>query len=157
MVSQDYLKQLFTYKDGDLLWRGHRKGAKWNAVAGTVNSNGYRRVSVDYKLYYVHQLIYFFHHGYIPKKIDHIDGDRLNNKIENLREVTDSENMQNARKRTDNSTGFKGVSLTRNKRFRAYITVNKKQKWLGVYDSPEEAYGKYCIASKQFFGEFARS
>jgi HNH endonuclease len=156
MLTQKYLQSIFKYENGNLFWNCSRKGAKKDVPAGTKNTNGYLRVSVDKKLFYVHQLIFLFHHGFMPKFIDHINGNRMDNKIENLRKATCQENNRNQKKRNDNTTGCKGVSKS-GKKFRAYITINKKQKWLGVFDTIEDASKAYSLASQEFFGEFARN
>jgi hypothetical protein len=157
MLTQKYMQDLFSYSSGVLFWKASRKGARHNKPAGTMNSNGYTRISIDKKLFYAHQLIYLFHHGCMPKCIDHIDGNKTNNLIENLRTASVQENARNQKKRTDNTTGYKGVAKSGKEKFRAYITINKKQRWLGSFESPEAAHAAYCKASKEEFGEFARS
>lgn len=157
MLTQEYIQSLFTYSSGKLYWKASRKGAKHDRPAGTLNSNGYIRISIDKKLYYAHQLIYLFHHGNMPKCIDHISGDKSDNSKENLRIASVQENARNQKKRTDNTSGYKGVAKSGKEKFRAYITIDKKQRWLGSFDSSEAAHAAYCKASKEEFGEFARS
>jgi hypothetical protein len=95
----------------------------------------------------------------IPKEmeVDHINGDTLDNRKVNLRVCTKSENNCNRKINQNNTSGYKGVSykMSRHK-WCAKIGVNNKNIHLGYFDSPEEAYAAYCIASKKYHGEFGR-
>jgi hypothetical protein len=87
---------------------------------------------------------------------EHRDGHGLNNRRSNLRPANTTQNAQNRRRRTDNTTGFKGVCFDAQEgKFRAMLTVNKKQTFLGYFDSAEQAGAVYDAAAKQHFGEFA--
>lgn len=91
--------------------------------------------------------------GEIP---DHINGDTLDNRRENLRLATYSQNGMNAGKHKNNQSGYKGVSYDgRVNKWRARIQVNGKEKWLGLFDNPEDAYKAYCEAAKLYHGEFS--
>lgn len=91
---------------------------------------------------------------------DHIvSEDTLNNADKNLRTGTASQNNQNSKIRSDNTTGFKGVYFYkdgRKKPWMAHITVDRKRIILGYFETKEEAYEAYCDAAKKYFGEFAR-
>jgi hypothetical protein len=90
---------------------------------------------------------------------DHIDGDPLNCRRNNLRLATKVTNAQNSKRRSDNQSGYKGVCTTNGKSFRpwrAYIRVEGHQISLGYFDTPEEAYAAYCEAARRYFGNFAR-
>ncbi len=90
--------------------------------------------------------------------IDHVDGDGLNNRRNNLRLATKSENGRNRGANVTNTSGFKGVSWHKAAgRWLAQITVKRKNKYLGLYNTPEEAHAAYCDASKKYHGEFGRS
>jgi hypothetical protein len=101
----------FDYKLGKLYWKVAQRGIRVGDEAGCVDDKGYRKVQVDEKKYYAHRLIFLMAHGYLPIFIDHIDQNRLNNKIANLREVTSRENSRNSKKRIDNASGIAGVSF----------------------------------------------
>ena len=95
--------------------------------AGRVN-HAYRAVSVKGKEYMEHRVIFMFHHGYFPEEVDHIDGNKSNNRIENLRECTDSENSQNRGLSVLNNSGTKGVSFDKEtNKWRSTIKINGKQ------------------------------
>ena len=80
-------------------------------IAGSLNkTNKYYQIRLNYKNYLVHRLIFLYHHNYLPKVIDHIDRNKLNNKIENLREVTHSQNLMNCKSYKNSSSKYKGVT-----------------------------------------------
>ena len=137
MLTQEYLKSTFSYVDGNLIWK-IKKTDKIivGSVAGCVTKSGRCFIGLDGKDYRTHRLIYLFHHGFLPKIIDHIDGDPSNNRIENLREATIRENSYNRTKQKNNTSGYKGVYLHKaTKKWVAYCSGNS----LGYYDTPEEA------------------
>lgn len=108
---------------------------------------------------YMHRLIWEHHFGPIPEnyEIDHIDGDRLNNRKANLRLVTSHQNKMNSRLRSDNSSGFKGVTWSKDKRrWQAQIMKHGKNHVLGRFKTPEEAAEAYKDAALEMFGEYAR-
>ena len=89
IITQDYVKQLFEYRDGALYWKiSLNSRSIIGKKAGSLSSKGYFRVSINGKTRYIHRLIFLMHHGYVPKIIDHKDGNSLNNKIENGRRIS---------------------------------------------------------------------
>jgi hypothetical protein len=150
---REKVKELFDYRDGKLFWRESRANVKVGAEAGYLRRDGYRQIKVDGKNYYTHRLIFLYHHGYIPEFLDHKDGSRLNNRIENLRPATKSQNNANSKARKS-VTGFKGVSAN-GKRFLARIKKDGRDIYLGTFDTPEEANAAYLTAAKFIHGEFA--
>ena len=137
-----YLHSLFDYVDGNLYWKVARSNCvKIGQRAGRkAGSNGYLSVRVDRKSYTIHRLIFLMHHSYVPQYLDHIDGDRSNNRIENLRPATKIENNRNMKKSKRNTSGYKGVSWDAlHGKWRAQIYTEGKQKYLGLFGSAEEA------------------
>ena len=88
------------------------------------------------------------------RMVDHIDGDGLNNRRENLRVCTASQNAGNSVLPCDNRSGFKGV-LPRRLRWRAEIKIARRSIFLGSFDSPDEAAHAYDAAAREFYGDFA--
>lgn len=157
MLSQDMLKEIFEYREGNLYWRySKRGGVKVGDKAGTLTTSRYYRVKLNKQEYYLHRLIYLYHHGYLPECIDHIDRDTTNNKIENLREATKAENCRNQKISKNNTTGVKGVSwFKRDNKWHAKIKVNKKDIHLGYYTNIEDAIKKIKEAREFYHKEFS--
>ncbi len=137
-----------------------KKGTYAGAVAGRYNTDGdgYRQIGINRRLYKKHRLAWLYMTGAWPRhEIDHINGDRGDNRFCNLREATASENRRNMRKRVNNTSGYKGVSLDAERGlWRARITVDGKDKLLGRFRSPERARIAYIFAAWDHFGDFAR-
>ena len=143
----------FVYSDGLLLNKATNK------QAGSLRTDGYVGVVLKGKYFFAHRIIWEMHNGSIPKEfvIDHIDGDRSNNKLENLRLCTFQQNHFNRGKQANNKSGFKGVSWHKQKaKWVAQIKVKGKNKFLGFFNCPEEAYKAYCDNAIIFYGYMAR-
>lgn len=121
--------------------------------AGHISRYGYRLISQSGVAYQEHRLVWFVHHGYYPDlEIDHIDGDKLNNKICNLREVTRIVNQQNRHSaQSNNKTKLLGTSFhAKVGKYRAVIEVDGKHKHLGYFDTAEEAHSVYIETKRKF-------
>jgi hypothetical protein len=158
-MTQDEIKQVFTYKDGVLYWncRPGNNQDKVGKPAGSFNKT-LNRVKIQYKgkIYGAHQLIFFMFHGYMPRVIDHIDRDTRNNRIENLREATFSGNAQNARVRKDNKSGVKNVCWhKRLGKWKVSVSKNSKIQHFGYYDDLELAELVALEARDKLHGKFA--
>jgi hypothetical protein len=103
--------------------------------------------------------VWLYHKGTWPEKfLDHIDGDRTNNRVENLRSASRTENNRNVSVQKNNTSGFKGVSfMRRDNVWVAQIVADRKNYFLGRFPTPEEAYAAYCKAAKELHGEFANT
>jgi len=136
---------------GRLRGRGMRNYGK---PLGAVSPAGYRIIMVDGVLYQASHLAWFYVHGEWPANImDHRDLDKANDRIENLRPATRSQNQGNQRARSNNSSGRKGVSRSVcGKRWQVSIA----REHIGIFDTIEEAADAYRIAAIAKFGEFAR-
>lgn len=156
----EFIKQNFLYNDGNLYRLRSAGGKKIGTQAGWAticNGKEYKKINIKQKTYYLHQIIFLYHHGYIPQYIDHKDGNSLNNKIENLREASQSQNAANQVLRKNNTSGVKGVRFnTRYGKWTAAIMVNGKHISLGVHSTKETAQETYKLGAKKYFGEFAR-
>jgi HNH endonuclease/AP2 domain len=156
-LLQDLLHELFEYRDGCLLWKksiGNQVFA--GNLLGTIRPDGYLQGTINRKIYRVHRLIYLYHYGYIPQCIDHIDGNRSNNLIENLRVANRSQNNFNQRISSKNTSGVKGVHWNKEKqKWMASCKTYKKSKHLGYYPSLEAAELAVKTYREIFHGEFA--
>jgi hypothetical protein len=154
---KDNLIKDLEYRDGDLYWKERGPGRTLNNKITAPDRNGYLRIGYKRKIYFVHRIIFLMHHGYLPKLLDHIDGNPANNKIENLREATYSENVCNSKISKRNSTGFKGVSWKkREQRFLASCTINGKHHELGFFKVAEDAAKVVREFREKHHGKFAR-
>ena len=136
-ISQTDVANLFEYKDGNLVWKMDRARGKIKAgdVAGGITSKGYWRVMINYKEYPLHRIIFFLHHGYLPQVVDHINGNPLDNRIENLREATGQTNQYNRKCGVNNTSGCKNVSWNKKKNvWQVHLRHNKKVKSWYVKD-----------------------
>lgn len=159
-ITQQDLQKLLSYdaQTGDLIWRhrprkmfsegyngGETSWKTWNSryagrLASNVGSGGYVRVNIMGKRYLAHRLIWMMVHGEWPQEVDHINGNRTDNRLCNLRAVDRQENMRNVARRSDNSSGFTGVSYAkRENRYLAYITIDKVMRVIGRFNTIEEA------------------
>lgn len=154
MITQERLKTLFKYADGKLIRLVDKGSQKAGTVAGTFNnSDNYRQIAVDGKIYREHRLIFLYHYGYLPEVVDHINQDRIDNRIENLRESDKSRNAVNSDV-IISSTGFRGVYKKETKsgsRWVARIKKNYKDIFLGSFLSPEEASEAYIEGKAKYF------
>lgn len=150
-MTSEELKELLHYdpETGVFTWKVGRKGkAQAGSVAGCVGPQGYIRIKIKNKIYLAHRLAWFYTYGRWPIwQLDHINGIRHDNSSSNLREATQSENSQNSKKRTDNTSGYTGVSIRKGTdKWRAYINIKGKRTYIGDYITPELAYKAYLKA-----------
>lgn len=140
---------------GVLTWiAGRRRGRP----AGYLTVNGYIHVGLCRRLYLGHRLAWLYVHGeWPPAQIDHVDGDRANNRLSNLRLALPRQNSWNYRKPITNKSGMKGACENRPGRWIAQIKANGKKYYLGTFDSAAAAHAAYCEAAARFHGEYART
>jgi len=142
-LTQSYLRSLFEYnpKTGELLNKRTRGRARSGKTAGcTCSRRGYSLLGIDSKVYSTHRVIWFIQFGYWPNEIDHINGIRNDNRLENLREVTARENSKNTAMRYDNTSGVVGVTWTRDRgKWKAQTYINGKNRLVGYFDDLDEA------------------
>lgn len=157
-MTQQELLNRFEYRDGKLFYRRSVGSIKAGAEAGSTNRDGYRRVLINRKAFAIHRLIFIMHHGTCPQFLDHIDNDQSNNRIENLRPATSSENNLNRGKHCRNTSGYKGVTWVEScKKYSSRLAINHKRLFLGYFDDPKEAHEAYCRAAKEHAPEFTRT
>lgn len=162
LPSQEELRSIFDYNPstGALIWKRRKdRDSQWNGrmagkVAGSRHRNGYLRVSIDDKQYSAHRVIYKLAYGSIPNdmQVDHIDGNGVNNRLENLRLVNNAQNQAN--RKADKGREFKGVYKHRDK-YKAEITHMGTRIYLGVFNTARVAAFAYDEAAREYHGEHA--
>jgi len=155
-MTFEMVDELFYYLGGEIFWK---ISPKYNIYvgdrAGGNNGLGYRKVRVKGVKEYEHRVIFMLNHRWCPKFIDHIDGDPSNNRIENLRPATMSQNSMNKKMQVNNKTGARGVHFcNKSKKFIASIQAKRKRIHLGVYDTLDEARYIYDIFSTALHAEY---
>jgi hypothetical protein len=156
----DYLKKIFRCNSeiGELRWRLETPRVTAGQLAGTVNKEGYVVVGHKYVQYRVHRIIWAMHYGEWPDhQIDHINGIKTDNRIDNLRPCNDSQNQRNVKKKSiGKHSKHKGVDLHQG-RWRARIRPGDGTRLdLGYFTTEEDAAAAYAEAAAKFHGEFAR-
>ena len=157
-MTQDELKKIVEYKDGELYWKiSPNWSIKVGDKVGYLTKDGYKRTMINKKNEKLHRLIFLYHYGYFPQLIDHIDGNGINNKIENLREVSHMQNSQNKKMAINNTSGSKNVYWhNAAKKWTVVLTLNKKKKVIGYFEDLELADLVAQEARNKYFGAYAR-
>jgi len=157
MITQQLIADTFEYKDGCLYWKtlSHpNKQYLVGTLAGSIHKTGYHHITWCNKIQKAHRLIFMLHHGYMPKEIDHINGNRADNRIENLREVTRSQNQYNKAPQA-NTSGIRNVSW--HKKSQAWIvrlTMKGRIVFQQYFKDLEVAELVALEARDKFFGKF---
>jgi hypothetical protein len=150
-LDQITISTLFEDKEGVLYWR------KTGKKAGTLHRTGYIQICVDKKLHNAHRLMFMLHCGWVPELIDHVDGNRANNKIDNLRAATWSQNLQNMKLRPTNKSGCKNVSWSNSRqKWAVQLSIGGRPTNLGRFDDLELADLVATEARNKYHGAFAR-
>ncbi len=156
ILSKELLQIHFEYRNGILYWKNKGTGIL-RERSGWVDKLGYVCVGFKRKTYKAHRLIYLMHYGYLPKFVDHIDGNPQNNQIENLREAQMVENSWNQKKRSTNTTGVKGISYSKKaKKYTARCMSNGISFFIGQFDKIEDATENLVAFRNKAHGSFAR-
>lgn len=151
----ELLEQLEYHREGFFTWKKRLSNfIKGGERAGHVDNQGYERIAYKRKRISTHRVVYYSFYGYLPKFIDHIDGDKLNNKPCNLREASRSQNTCNTGANKKNQSGYKGVSKC-GRKWRVCISLKGKNKHLGLFECKHEAAQVYNTAARMYQGEFA--
>lgn len=149
VVRYDPVTGIFTRKE-------HTNSCRAGTVLGSDSGRGYLRISIDCQHYYAHRLAWFYIYREWPKFIDHVNGDRADNRIFNLRVATRAENNANKKTRSDNTSGVRGVVWHKQiSKWVAQIQKNGHNHYLGAFLSKEAAARAYDAMAISLFGNFA--
>ena len=149
------IKKLLDYDPdtGIFRWKVTGKGRKVSKIAGGI-THGYVMIGTKYGLLYAHRLAWYITYGYLPIEIDHINHNKLDNRICNLRECTRSQNQANRLPYKNHK--YKGICFEKRLgKYQAQIKHNYKLYYLGLFDTPEAAARAYNAKALELFGEFA--
>lgn len=138
-TANEYLR--YDPETGLLHRKKHSRGQKYESPTHLNSCNGYLRINCEGRLYQAHRVIWLLHHGYWPENlIDHINNNRSDNRIINLREVSNTCNIRNCPVQKNSTSGITGVSPSKQyKRWEVYIKVNYKRFNLGFFKDFDEA------------------
>lgn len=157
-LTHQRLLDLLDYdpRTGIFTWRVARGPRKAGAVAGAPSGDGYIQIMIDWRNYKAHRLAWFWVHGeWPPEEIDHKDGIGSDNRLNEIRPATSSQNKINRRLLPQNTSGFKGAFLDkRDGRWYSHISLNRQLVYLGRFDTAEQAHAAYVAAAREAYGEF---
>jgi hypothetical protein len=156
MFSKEFLHKLFHYEDGRLYHKINHSNAKCGSEAKAKTSHGYKIVTINKKQYKVHRIIWAMHYDNLPKFLDHIDGNKDNNLISNLRPASRQQNQCNRKKPLNNTSSVKNVVYEKSrKKWKVQIKANKQNITVGRYDNLEAAELVAILAREKYHGIFA--
>lgn len=147
----------YDQETGHLHWIIDAGPKRAGSVAGSVTAIGYIAIRFRGEALYTHRVAVFLMTGIWPENVDHIDGNRTNNRWENLRVCSGAENRRNVGIRKSNTSGFKGVTEGRKGKWRATITYDNKSIYIGEFKTPELAAAAYDQKAIELHGEFAKT
>jgi hypothetical protein len=162
-ITIDELKAALSYEPetGTFRWKQRKAGVTVGMVAGSVNDTGYRSIKIGGRSYFAHHLAWAYIHGEWPAAdmdMDHINLQKDDNRIANLRIATTSMNNANRAICRNNTSGRKGVTWNKQAgKWMAQIRVNGQRKYLGLFSDLDSAHAAYVRAANHNFKEFARS
>lgn len=158
MMDQKTALDLFEYREGKLYWRCDRnRNVRAGDLAGC-RSAKYVQINISKRKYYEHQIVFLMHYGYIPVEVDHIDNNRHNNNIENLRAATRVQNSLNMPKRSNNKSGHKNVCWHKGaNKWQVSVKADGKRINFGLFEDLELAALVASEARDKYHGKFART
>jgi hypothetical protein len=158
-LTHEHLRSVLSYskESGNFVWLISCGTVKAGRIAGSLRKDGYVQIVIDKIKYKAHRLAWFYVNGKWPRgRLDHKDNCGANNRWDNIRRATHSQNMANRKLNANSSTGFKGVYEKPNGRFRAHVQKKGKRLWLGTFGTAEEAAIAAAEKSIELHGAFAR-
>lgn len=160
-ISHTSLQKILHYdpQNGKLTWLVARNGrVKKGSRAGAITTSGHRIICIDRKFYMAHRLAWFYVTKRWPKThIDHRNGSPDDNRWKNLRLATRYQNLANAKRRKDNTSGYKGVSFVRStNKWDARIAHRNRKIFIGYFSTAKKAYEAYCSTTLKLNRQFAR-
>jgi hypothetical protein len=160
-LSQNELNSIFEYEPltGVVRWKERRSNIAQGSIAGCVHGSGYKVVTINSKTYKLHRIIWIMLFGQIPENfyLDHINGNKIDNRLENLRLATNNQNQQNRPAPKNSSSGYRGVTWHKQvNKWMARICHEGKRTTIGFFDTAEDAYEAYKQEAKKLFTHIDR-
>lgn len=159
-LSQSRLKELLSYDPGtgEFTWNVTNGRCVAGTTAGTVGSSGYRQIMLGHRSYLAHRLVWLWLYGDWPKsEIDHINRCKTDNRIQNLRDASASQNACNHHSGKDITSGYAGAFWDQQRqKYRVRIQLDGQRREFRSYSDAEQAHEAYKIAVNQMHGEFSR-
>lgn len=157
--SKESIRKILSFDQdsGKLFWKVRTGSSAAGSIAGTKNQFGYRQVSISGKRYFAHRIVWTLFNGDIPedKEIDHINGERDDNRISNLRLVSRSQNNMNTAVSKRNTSGCKGVCYhSGNRCWYARVFVNRKVVASGSFKDKDKAIDFVTSQREKIFGVY---
>lgn len=159
LPTLDRLRELLDYDPatGIFRWRVDRSPkTRAGMIAGAVTPHGYITITVDWVAFFAHQLAWLYVYGEAANQVDHKNGSRSDNRIDNLRPSSQTQNRANSKRISRRKYDLPKGVVPCGKRFQAQIYFRSKRTVIGYFDSPEEASTAYQVMAEVIFGEFAR-
>jgi hypothetical protein len=158
-ISQERLKSIIGYDQstGVFVWKVKvSRNTSAGEIAGYHPADRYGTIRINRRHYFAHRLAWFYIYGTWPEEqVDHINKDKTDNRIDNLRLATHGQNIANQAMRRNNTSGYKGVCLIKKTgKWRANIMSGKRKYHIGHFDTKEEAHEAYQATAKKLHGEF---
>lgn len=158
-MTQQEVTELFAYEPATGMLRRRDPKRTPYPWRGAGRDRRYLITTLQGEHHYLHRLVWLYHHGWLPERIDHIDRNTRNNRIENLRPCTSAQNQYNSARKRNNRSGAKGVVFhpaCKSRPWQAKIVVNGKVHSLGYYATVEAASNAYAAGAALHAKEFAR-
>ncbi len=156
------LEQLLDYdpETGVFRWKISKGSVSAGSRTGIKKAHRYAMIRINGRNFLAHRIAWYLLYKEDPKdlSIDHVNGNRYDNRACNLRLATHSQNLCNRKAQVNNSSGYKGVVFHKaSRKWAAYIGINRKLHYLGIFSTPELAHMAYCKAAAELHGNFARA
>lgn len=158
-ITKERIEELLQYdrENGKFVWKVRRHKFAAGIPAGTLRADGYVSIMIDRQRYQAHRLVWFTETGEWPPLLDHINRVKNDNRFANLRLATSSQNQANTGLRKNNRLGARGVFVDArhpHRPYGAYITKNRRRRFIGYFATLDEAANAYNVAASEQWGEF---